>query len=352
MNIVEELIQWYKTKQVESTIDIVIALIVIMLSIILSSILSYGIIKIFTVKRKNYKVKKNAFYKPLKVFFTLTGIYIAFLILKLPISIMAIINKVFKISVILLVSNGICNIVKPNSILFEKLKKNDKYKQNNTLLLFASNVIRIIVYIITAFVILAEFGYNLNGIVVGLGLGSVVIALAAQDIVKSLLAGATILTDKPFTIGDYIAVKDFEGTVEAIKFRSTKLRQLNGSMLNVPNDLLATETITNWTKLEKRRYDLNLELMLNTKLEKVNELIKILKQELEKMESVIPNSVEVHFDAITSNGMNIFIYLNSSKTVYKDFLEFKQAVNFKIMEILEKQNISLAYNSQDIYIRK
>lgn len=350
MNIITDLVTWYQTKQLESTIEIIIAIGIIVGSYICSSIFSYGIIRIFTIADKSKNIKKNAFYKPLKIFFILLGVYIAILILKLPQSIMDILNKGFKVAIICLISKGISNIVSPNSLLFTKLKKNEKFKNNNSLNLI-SRVLKILVYIITAFVILAEFGYDLNGVITGLGLGSVVIALAAQDIAKSLFAGVVIYFDKPFEIGDLIKVKDFQGTVEDVKFRNTRLRLLDGSMLNIPNEVLMTETITNWNKINKRRYELNLEFMLNTKINKVEKVVQELKQTLMNLDGVIANTVEVNFNEITENGMNVFIYFYTTKTEYNEYLKFKQIVNIEIMKILEKEKVSLAYKSQDIYIR-
>ena len=353
MNIINDLQNWYTIQNIEeSNFKIAIAIIILIIGIILSRILSYTVIKLVNIKNKEKNIKKSAFYRPLQVLFILIGFYVATLYLNLPESIMSIISKFMRISIILIMANGITNIVSPKSIIFEKLIKNTKYKENKASLNFISKVIKTIVYIIAVFIIISEFGYNLNGIVTGLGLGSVVIALAAQDIAKSLLAGAVILIDKPFEIGDFVKVKNFTGTVENIKFRSTRLRLIDGSLLNVPNEVLMTETIENFNKMPKRRFDTNLELMLDTKLDKVEKIVKIFKEELEKIEGVIEGSVEVHFNTITENGMNVFIYLYTNITAYNEYLEVIQKINLKIMELLEQEGISLAYKSQDIYIRK
>ena len=344
---------WSNALKIEQiSVKIIIVLLILIVGIISSGTLSYGIIKLFNIKNKEKNLKKSAFYKPLKIFLIIISFYISFVILELPVSLMNIISKIVRILIIMLIAKGIANILSPKSIIFDKILKNDKYKENKQSLEFFSKIIKIIVYIIAAFIIISEFGYNLNGIVTGLGLGSVVVALAAQDIAKSLLAGAVILLDKPFEIGDYVEVKGYGGTVENIKFRSTRIRLLDGTLLNVPNEVLMTETIDNYNKMERRRFETNLELVLDTDLNKVRKIIEIFKQELERIEGVIPGSVKVHFNVITENGMNIFIYLDTTKTKYDMFLDLKQEANLKIMEILEKEGVSLAYKSQDIYIRK
>ena len=81
----------------------------------------------------------------------------------------------------------------------------------------------------------SELGYNISGFVTSLGIGGVVITLAAQDTAKSLIGGALIILDKPFKVGDYIKVGTFEGIVEEITFRSTNIRTLDNSVLHIPN---------------------------------------------------------------------------------------------------------------------
>ena len=84
--------------------------------------------------------------------------------------------------------------------------------------------IKFLIYAIAVFIIIFEMGYDLSGLITGLGIGSVVLTLAAQDMIKSLLGGFFIFTDKPFKVGDFIKFSTYEGTVEDITFRSTKIR--------------------------------------------------------------------------------------------------------------------------------
>ena len=78
----------------------------------------------------------------------------------------------------------------------------------------------------------------------------------------------------------------------------------------------------------------------------------MIKEVVEESQDVIKDTVIVNFNDITANGMNINIYMYTSVIGYEEFLNFKQNINLKIMKLLEEQNISLAYPSQDIYIKK
>src|SRR5690606_15315239 len=103
-----------------------------------------------------------------------------------------------------------------------------------------------IIMAIGAAIIADEFGYNINGFVAGLGLGGLAISLAAKDALANLFGGIIIITEKPFTIGQWIQTPSVEGIVEGISFRSTKIRTFAQAIVTVPNNTLANEPITNW----------------------------------------------------------------------------------------------------------
>ena len=136
-------------------------------------------------------------------------------------------------------------------------------------------------------------GINLNGLVAGLGLGSVVITLAAQDTAKNIFGGLVIFLDKPFIVGDWIEVQDYEGTVEDITFRSTRVRTFENSLVNIPNAVISNESIINWSRMERRRNKVNLCLELDTPLEKVQIIQDRIKEMLKQHDDVIDETIIV-----------------------------------------------------------
>ena len=149
--------------------------------------------------------------KPIKIFTVLIGVYLAILILRLPEDVMNFANKVFRIALIILIANGVANLINPKSTVFTKIK--GKLNTDDTLSNFISKVIKTIVYIIAGFIVINEIGYDLSGIVTGLGLSGVVFALAAQDIAKNLFGGFAIIVDKPFIVGDWVETEGASGRI-------------------------------------------------------------------------------------------------------------------------------------------
>ena len=353
MKFINEIIKVFKHISLENIIDIGIGLAIIVIFKILSSSFAYIIVKMFKFKEKDKKkIKENGFYKPLKIFFVLLGIYIAALSLKLPENIFAVVTKIFKICVIVLSSAGFANLFNSNSETFSKIREKLHFNGTDTTINFFSKIAKALIYIVGAFIVISELGYDLSGLVAGLGIGTAVIALAAQDVAKSMLAGFSIISDRPFDIGDYIEVDIYKGTVEDITFRTTRIRDINNQIVVLPNSLLTSTSIINGSKREKRRYDLLLTLELNTPLEKVTQLTERIKLTLNTHQNIEKESIRVFFDTISANGIDMKIGFYTDLIELVDFLKFKEEINYTLLQIIEEAHIELAYPSQSIYLKK
>lgn len=346
-----------KEIQMAQIIDIGIAILIYILFRCLSKSLAYMTVKIFKPKTKNKKaIRGNAFYTPLKVFYVILGIYLALLFVRQPLKtsewINGLVDQLFKIGVIILSANGIANSLTTNNSLVSRLKDRMNPDVEDSMLKFILKAIRGLIYVIAGFMIITDLGFNLNGLVAGLGIGSVVITLAAQDTAKNLFGGLVIFLDKPFVVGDWIEVENYEGTVEDITFRSTRVRTFENSVVNIPNAVIANDSIINWSRMEKRRNKVNLCLDLDTPLEKVQIVQKRIKELLIQHDDVIDDTIIVRFDNITDNGINLLVCSYTNSIDYASFLEEKEKINFKIMQILKEENVELAYDTKTIFVKK
>ena len=230
----------------------------------------------------------------------------------------------------------------------EKTKYNGDKQLNN----FVSKIAKAVIYFVAIYLVLLELGYNLGGLVTGLGISSVIIAFAAQDIAKNLFGGFAIITDKPFSVGDWIEVGDYSGTVIDITFRSTKIKATDNTVITINNSTVVESFVKNWGNIDKRRYSTTLNLPLNTSEATVKRLLKKIEFALKTNPQIVPDSIQVHFENIKLEGIQIFIYLNSTQTGYDDFEAFKDGVNLEILKVLESENVKLSYPGQNIYIKE
>ena len=358
MEQINGLVNWLQTNiTMTSAIDIFVALCICILFRVTRKSFAYMTIKIFKPRTKNKKeIRKNAFYKPLSIFYLILGIYLAILFLRQPLGInewlIIKIKKIFKITTIILLANGIANSLTTNNSLVNRLKERMNPDVEDSMFKFVLKTIRFLIYLIAGFLAITEWGYNLNGLVAGLGIGSVVITLAAQDTAKNLFGGLVIFLDKPFVVGDWIQVDKYEGTVEDITFRSTRVRTFENSVVNIPNSVIANDSIINWSRMEKRRNKVNLCLDLDTPLEKVQTVQRRIKELLIQHDDVIDDTIIVRFDNITDNGINLMVCSYTNSIDYTSFLEEKEKINFKIMQILREENVELAYDTKTVFVKK
>jgi small-conductance mechanosensitive channel len=116
-------------------------------------------------------------------------------------------------------------------------------------------------------------GVNLGVLVGSLGLATVALGFALQDIVSNFTAGIVLLLEHPFTEGDHIAIAEAEGEVEEIRVRATRLRAPDGQLVLVPNKLLFTQVLTNSTATMRRRVEVLLEVPYGQDAARARELL-------------------------------------------------------------------------------
>ena len=175
------------------------------------------------------------------------------------------------------------------------------------------------------------------------GIGGVAVALGAQDTLKTLFGTISLMADKPFRVGDRIQYKDYDGAVEDIGLRSTRLRLLTGNLVTIPNDLLAGNDVANVGKRPHIRRDATIYLPLHTDLEKIEQAVNIIRELLAQHEGHDPGfPPRVFLDDFTTDGFKIrFTYWYSPPDYWK-FKAFGDELNFEICRKFLDQQIPFA----------
>lgn len=326
---------------------IFISLGIIILFWCISSIFATAIIKLFTNRKRRKKLnpKESPFFRPIKTLMNFAGIYIAYVISKdfIEPNLQIIIEKIIKISMIILVSKAFVNgISHKNFIRSLKNRAGREFDETTNKLLI--RITKIGIYIFEVFAIISELGYDISGFITGLGITGVVITLAAQDTAKSLIGGLAIFLDRPFKVGDYIKFEDFEGTVEDIKFRSTCVRTLEDTVLHIPNSKMAEVTISNYNEMNRRRYLADLVIDKGVDLNKISSLKRRIENTLQSRNDIAKNSIMINFVDILGYGNKLRISAYVKETNYNEFLKKKEQINYQIIEIFKEEQVPLVYN--------
>ncbi|WP_251551612.1 mechanosensitive ion channel family protein [Neobacillus muris] len=290
------------------------------------------------------------FERPLGWAFIIVGLYIAMDYFPFMEQQNALFLKFLRSMIIVLITWGFFNLSSPASGIIISLNQKLNNKIDLILIPFISRIIRVIMIAISISIIGQEFNYDVNGLVAGLGLGGLAFALAAKEAVGNLIGGVVIVTEKPFSIGDWILTPSVEGTVEDINFRSTKVRTFSQALVTVPNSTLANEPITNWSRMGKRRITFHLGLNYQTTKEQIQRVVSRIEQMLVTHEEIHPDTIMVAFDHYNESSLDILIYFFTNSTVWAEHVKIKHDVNLKIMGILEEEGVEVAFPSRTIYV--
>jgi len=200
---------------------------------------------------------------------------------------------------------------------FQARRKSDKI--NLTARNFLISGIRVAVIVVAAVSILTPWVGSLSGLIAGLGISSLAVALAAQDSLSNFFGSISIMLDKPFDVGDYIVIKDeLQGAVERVGLRSTRIRQLSGSLVTVPNANLASAVVYNETKRSQRRIHFTVGLEYKTPAENLRAFVKAVEALLLEDPDVQNDSVKVWFDAFAESSLGVDIIYRVEKPNYYD----------------------------------
>ena len=332
------------------------------------SLMAIGVFLFFTVFRRvlsrllirvYYKIIKNdkspkesSMYKPLNIFFVMLGVFCMINMLPTNQKALDIMNQIFSVVVIFYITKALSTLLTVDSVLGKRYFKNSKNPAVNK---FVCTILRVVLWCVAALVATARLGFDLevfSGLVAGLGIASAGAALAAQDIVKSMLSGVAILSDKPFVIGDWIEVDQFQGTVIDITFRSTRIKSYNNAVITIPNSTITSNYVVNWNRLTSRRFDCLLNLALDTPSEKIKKVVKEIKLMLQNDPKVIKETVEVTLNEIAASSCNVKIFLYVREAEYAKFLHAKQDILCDLLHLFEKENVELAYPTQTLFVKE
>lgn len=148
--------------------------------------------------------------------------------------------------------------------------------------------------------------FRFGDLIAGLGFTSFVVGFATKDILNNLLSGILILWKQPFHLGDYIFINKFQGKVEHIGVRATRLRADDGEQILIPNGDMYSNALTIRGAGAKRRMNLAISLGYETNIYQAKEKIK---DALQTIKGVLAEpKAEIYVRDLTSDGINTSVY--------------------------------------------
>lgn len=188
-----------------------------------------------------------------------------------------------------------------------------------------------------------HLGIPLSSLLAGAGVVGMALALSAQDLLKNVFGSIMLIMDKPFVVGERIKIKHYDGVVEEIGLRSTKIRLLNGHQASIPNESMARDDIENIGRRPFIRRVTDIPLSVSISSAKAKKSVEIVQELLKNHEGLNPGfPPRVWLNNFERDHLELRLIYWYHPPEYWKFTEHVDVVNRQILEAFETSNIDIA----------
>jgi len=211
-------------------------------------------------------------------------------------------------------------------------------------------MVRLVLWSFGSILVLSNLGVDITSLIAGLGIGGLAVALALQNVLSDLFSALSIYIDRPFQVGDFIAIGSDKGSVERIGLKTTRIRSITGEELVISNRELTDARVQNFGRLNRRRASFTLGVVYGIKSEKLKQIPGIIKGIVEKIDKT--DFDRCHFKSFGNSSLNFETVFWVDSDDYTVFMNILEQVNLEIYERFAGESIEFAYPTQTLYIEK
>jgi len=290
--------------------------------------------------------------RPVGHMILVVGLYLGFTSFGLPDSLVYVLEKGLVLCVSVLLTWLMLRMVDVLTCVLRRWAQRTDSALDDQLVPLVSKAAKTVVGIMAALLVLQNLGYSISGVIAGLGVGGLAVALAAQKTLADLFGSIMLLVDRPFTIGNWVKSPDgqVEGVVEEIGFRSTRIRTFEKTLVNVPNSRLAEFIIDNMDRRPARRVWITVGLSYDTSASQMREAVDAIREILTTHEGVDQEFFLVRFTDFAESSLDIMVYYFTKSTVWDTYLSVREDVNLKIMSRLEGLGLEIAFPTRTLHL--
>ncbi|MDL2304458.1 mechanosensitive ion channel family protein [Bacteroides sp. OttesenSCG-928-D19] len=335
-----------------------ISLLIVLGTIVITRIVSFvnkRVIKPYTLKTKNKldDVVYDSIESPILFAIMLVGIWIALHRLTYADNFVKIVDTSYRILIVLNITwlfARLCNSLIEVYFVNSGDGSNRSQKFSGRMLPVVKRTLLAIVWLVGIVTALSNIGVDISALLGTLGIGGIAFALAAQDTIKNIFGAFTILTDRPFIIGDTVKIDSYEGTIIDIGMRSTKMRNYDKRLITFPNYKIADSFIVNISAEPMRRVVMKIGLTYDTTPEDMKKAMDILRTMATRVKYVSPKDLVANFTEFADSALVItFIYYIEKKG---NVAGVTSNVNMEILTEFNKEGLNFAFPTQTVYIEK
>ncbi len=233
--------------------------------------------------------------------------------------------------------------------LFRKARKTPS-KFDDLLVQLLSKSLKVFVVCVGVLTAAQAFGLPIAGLIGGMGIGGAAIALASKDTFSNIFGSFTVLADRPFEVGDWVITNHVEGTVEAVGFRSTRIRTFYNSLITLPNSLLTTSSVDNMGARRYRRINTMLGVQYDTTPEQIDAFCEGTRELIRRHPYTRKDYYHVYFNQFSDSSLNILLYCFLECPDWAIELRERHRLFNDILRLAKDLNIQFAFPTRTLHM--
>ena len=245
----------------------------------------------------------------------------------------------------------ILNIISSVVLFILKQKGNKGFRAA-----FVIDIIRricsILVVIILIGLLLDKIGVNMVNFLTALGIGGLAVAFAGKDTIENLFGSIMIALEKPFKLGDWIILGEFEGVVEHVGLRSTRIRTFEDSYLTIPNVKFITSSVNNMGERTYRRYTTTLDLEDTTSPGLIKSFTVGISELIMKTPCMRKDGYHIRVNDVGESSVKILVYVFFATLDWGAELKERENFILNILRLAEDLGIKFAFPTQTLLLSK
>jgi MscS family membrane protein len=273
-----------------------------------------------------------------------------FPLLQFPVQVSFYAMVFFKIAIPVLLVVVCYKLVDIISLYFERIADKTDSKMDDQLVPLVRKILKVLVVVLGILFVLQNLDFNITGVLAGLSIGGLALALAAQDTVKNFLGSLMIFIDKPFQIGDWVTGDGFDGNIEEVGFRATRIRTFRNSLMYVPNAKLADVISDNHGKRQFRRFNTKLSITYDTSPETIDAFLKGLRLIVENHPNTVNHNYHIYLNDFGASSLDIMFYVFFELPEWGDELKSRENLMFMVLQLAKELNVRFAFPTQTLHV--
>jgi MscS family membrane protein len=219
-----------------------------------------------------------------------------------------------------------------------------------SLMIVGRRIARIVLMFIIVLIILPLIGVNPTTALAGVGIGGIVVALAAQKTMENLFGGVSLLMDRVIQVGDVCKIGDRVGTVEDIGLRSIRIRTVEQTELSVPNGALAQVQFENFKGRSKFNLSTTIGLRYETSADQLRVVLADIRRMLYEHPKVETGSARIRFARFGQSALELDLFAYILTSDMPEFMAIREDLHLRMMDIVLAAGTGFAFPSQTVYI--